>query len=184
MLRVPFCFLSLLPSWRLEIRYIHARRLIKYSFAASATTRTRFFALLYSLSAPCLPRNCFLPFPVHVVSLFSPLSLFLFPLSAHPHSLTTHSSRYIRVRSLLAITPARLQIALPPTRLALMLARRKRRDKRDGGLARASKGVPRKTHGERAPTFACVKNVASRVALAGKRKIPPLLLLLFYKGRF
>lgn len=51
------------PPRRLGIRYIHARRLIKYSFAANGTTRSLFRALVHSLSTPFLRRDClsFLP---------------------------------------------------------------------------------------------------------------------------
>lgn len=87
------------PSRRLEIRYIHARRLIKYSFAASGTTRSVFHS-------PSFPFNSFL-----TRGHFSPF----LPFIISSLTLATHSSCYIRVRSLLAITPARLQIAVPPT---------------------------------------------------------------------
>jgi len=119
----------------LEIGYIHARRLIKYSFAANATARTRVFRSSASSFSHLPTAASFLPpisFPPPS-SLSLSLSLSPLPLPADPHSLATHSSRYIRVRTLLAITLARLQIALPYS-VALMLARRKRRGKRDGGL--------------------------------------------------
>lgn len=138
--------------------------MIKYSFAASGTSRTRFFALHFQ------PPGRFPP-SLALTSFLSSLILFaLFPLSAHPRSLTAHSSHYIRVRSLLAITPARLQIALPPTLLALMLARRKRRGKRDRGLcARVKRCRARKNASKRGggTHIACVRNVASRRRTSG-----------------
>lgn len=98
------------PPRRLGIRYIHARRLIKYSFAASGTTRSvgRFFARSSVLFQPLSCRASILP--------FLPSSL---PFSLLLPRILEHLSRYFRVRSLLAITPTQLQIAVPSITLSI-----------------------------------------------------------------